>query len=61
MMKTLLKIASFSGLMLAFLPSLLVLGGQLDMESHYRWTLAGTIVWFATAPFWIDKKKKISG
>ena len=56
-MKTFLKILSYGGLALTILPSLLVLTGRMEFENHYQWTLAGTILWFATAPFWIDKKK----
>lgn len=60
-MKTFLKILSYGGLILTILPSLLVLSGRMELETHYHWTLAGTVLWFATAPFWIDRKKKAEG
>lgn len=60
-MKTFLKIVSFAGLLLTILPSLLVFGGRMELGTHYHWTLAGTVLWFATAPFWMDRKKKAQG
>lgn len=60
-MKTVLKTLSYGGLVLTILPSLLVLSGRMELETHYLWTLAGTILWFSTAPFWIDRKKKVQG
>lgn len=60
-MKTFLKIVSFAGLVLTILPSLLVFAGRMELETHYHWTLAGTVLWFATAPFWMDRKNKAQG
>lgn len=58
-MRTILKILSYGGLVLTILPSLLVLSGAMEFGSHYYWTLAGTLIWFITAPFWVDRKKKV--
>lgn len=60
-MRNLLKAISYAGLALTILPSLLVLSGSMDLERHYTWTLAGTVIWFLTAPFWMDRKKKAEG
>lgn len=57
-MRLLLKLLSYAGLVLTIFPSILVFTGMLEFESHYYWTLAGTILWFATAPFWLDRKKQ---
>ena len=55
-MKTLLIILSFVGLVLTILPSVLVFKGILEMESHFQLMVAGMVIWFATAPFWMKTK-----
>ncbi|MFS8616549.1 MAG: hypothetical protein FWJ85_06985 [Solitalea sp.] len=58
-MRTFLKILSFLGLTLTILPSILVFAGRMELQNQHHWTLAGTVLWFATAPFWLDGKKKL--
>ncbi len=55
-MNALLKVASFIGLCLTVVPSILVLAGVISFEVHAYLMLAGTAVWFATAPFWMQNK-----
>lgn len=54
-MKTLLKILSAIGLILTLLPSFLVFAGVIEFDTHKLLMLIGTILWFATAPFWMNK------
>ena len=56
-MMTLLKIISLIGLLLTIVPAFLVFSGNLQIEQHYTLMLIGTLVWFASAPFWMLKKK----
>ncbi|MBN1184475.1 MAG: hypothetical protein JXB49_19440 [Bacteroidales bacterium] len=55
-MKIILKIISFAGLATAFLPSLFVLHGKITMKEHFVLMIIGTIMWFATSPFWMKSK-----
>jgi hypothetical protein len=55
--RNLFRSLSFVGLGLTLLPSFLVFGGVLDLASHKWWMLAGTVLWFATAPLWMRKKR----
>ena len=55
-MKKLLVILSIAGLVLTILPSVLVFYGVITMKSHFHLMIAGMILWFATAPFWMKSK-----
>ncbi|MGV8090667.1 MAG: hypothetical protein AB2L24_02200 [Mangrovibacterium sp.] len=55
-MKRLLIIISFMGLVLTILPSVLVFYAVISMRSHFYLMIAGMILWFATAPFWMKSK-----
>ena len=57
-MNYLLKIISFTGLGLTIIPSLLVLAGQIDIDLNKNLMIVGTVLWFATVPFWINKNKE---
>ncbi len=58
-MKTILMILSYIGLGLTIIPSVLVLTGSLSMEMNKTLMMAGTILWFATVPFWMNKKSAL--
>jgi hypothetical protein len=58
-MLTILKILSFTGLGFTIFPSVLVLAGAIDMEMNKNLMLIGTVLWFGTAVFWMNRKKKI--
>jgi hypothetical protein len=55
-MKYFLIILSVIGLLLTVVPSLLVFSGIIDLASHKKLMMAGTVLWFVTAPFWMNKK-----
>lgn len=55
-MKTILKIISGLGLVLTFVPSILVFNGIIDLKVHNSLMIIGLIIWFGTAPFWMKSK-----
>ena len=57
-MMTILKIISWSGLLLTIAPSFFVFSGTIQIEQHYTLMLIGAVVWFASAPFWMLRKKQ---
>ena len=57
-MRTLLIIISFIGLGLTLIPSVLVLTGDADIGQNKNLMMIGTILWFGTVGFWINKKKE---
>jgi len=56
-MRTLTIIISFIGLALTIIPSFLVLIGEAGMDQNKNYMLIGTLLWFGTVPFWMNKKK----
>ena len=54
-MKKILQLLSILGLISTVLPGLLVFMGIMEFEHYKLWVLGGTVLWFATAPFWINK------
>ena len=56
-MKLILMILSYLGLALTLLPSFFVFFNAIEFSTHTQLMLAGTILWFVTAPFWIGKEK----
>lgn len=56
MTNSILKIISAIGLILTLGPSVLVFLGLIPLETHKILMLIGTVLWFATAPFWMNKK-----
>lgn len=61
-MRIAIRIASFIGLALTAFPSILMFNGKINFQQYTNYMLIGTILWFATAPFWVGKenKKKVS-
>ncbi|WP_163712557.1 hypothetical protein [Mangrovibacterium lignilyticum] len=55
-MKKVLIIVSFIGLLLTIIPSILVFEQFIELKSHFHLMVAGMIMWFATAPFWMKSK-----
>lgn len=55
-MKTLLKVLSAIGLILTIGPSIMVFTGNITFEMHKWLMFLGTVLWFVTAPFWMNKK-----
>jgi hypothetical protein len=55
--KSVLKIISGVGLLLTIVPSLYVFAGTIDIKANKILMLIGTIIWFLTAPLWMNKSK----
>ncbi|SMO48939.1 hypothetical protein [Fodinibius sediminis] len=56
-MKTLLVLLSIAGLALTVIPSVLVFSQGLSLETHKLLMLAGMLMWFITAPFWMKEQE----
>jgi len=54
-MTPLLKVLSFLGLGLTVVPSFLVFADVIVWGTHATLMLVGTLLWFATSPFWIKE------
>lgn len=54
-MRRVLQFISFLGLALVIIPSMLYLFQSMDKTSMKGFMLAGTLLWFATVPFWLDR------
>ncbi len=52
-----LKLLSFLGLALTLIPSLFVFTGVIELPLYKTLMLVGTVLWFVTAPFWINKEQ----
>ena len=57
-MKLLIKIISYLSLGLTLIPSFFVFTGNLSLDSSTMLTFAGTIIWFISAPSWMNKTKE---
>ncbi|MBR9997955.1 MAG: hypothetical protein KFF73_03245 [Cyclobacteriaceae bacterium] len=57
-MLTILKIISFIGLGFTILPSIFVLTGTIGMQLNKNLMILGTVLWFGTVIFWMNRKKK---
>jgi hypothetical protein len=55
-MKKLLKIVSYIGLALTVVPACLVATGNIELDTNKTLMIIGMVLWFAAAPFWMDKK-----
>ncbi len=56
-MRTLTIIISFIGLAMTIIPSFLVLIGEASTDLNKNLMIIGTVLWFGTVPFWMNKKK----
>lgn len=48
---------SIAGLALTIIPSVLVFAQDMTMETHKQYMLAGMLMWFCTAPFWMKEQE----
>ena len=55
-MKTIWKTISYIGLLATVVPSILVFSGVVELQTHKMMMLVGMILWFITAPFWLNKE-----
>jgi uncharacterized membrane protein YecN with MAPEG domain len=58
MSKILLKIISYIGLILTLIPSFLVFLKVIELDSNKYLMLLGTVLWFGSVPFWMNRTKK---
>lgn len=58
-MKKLIAALAVIALGLTIVPGFLVLQGVVEFGVHKKLMLAGTILWFITAPFWLSGAKKV--
>jgi hypothetical protein len=56
MKNLLLKIISYLALAGTIVPSLLVFFGDLDNQMNKSIMAVSMVIWFVTAPFWINEK-----
>ena len=57
-MKPLIKFISYLSLGLTLIPSFLVFTGNITFDSSKLLMLIGTIIWFLTAPGWMNKAEE---
>jgi hypothetical protein len=57
-MKSLIKLISYIGLVLTLFPSFLVFTGNISFDSSKMLMLTGTIIWFVSAPGWMNKSEE---
>lgn len=57
-MKSLIKIISYLGLILTIVPSFLVFNGNITLDNSKWIMLIGTILWFISAPSWMNKAEE---
>ena len=57
-MRMSLKVVSWLGLALTLLPSFFVFGGSLSLDVFKGLVLAGSVLWLATAPSWINQDRR---
>jgi hypothetical protein len=55
-MDKILKLLSVIGLILSLLPAFLTFYGVISFGQYTLLLLIGSMLWFATAPSWINKK-----
>lgn len=55
-MKALLKFISFSGLGLMFTAAIMVFNDAITKDTYLALALVGTVMWFATVPFWMKRR-----
>lgn len=57
-MNHIIKIISYIGLGLTLIPSFLVFTGNITLDFSKNLMLIGTILWFLSAPSWMNKTEK---
>jgi len=55
-MKLIAQIVSGIALLGTIAPPVLFFNDRLDLAGTQRWMLVGTILWFVTAPIWMEHK-----
>lgn len=55
-MKTALRVVSFVALTMLVVAPVGVYLGKMDLTTCKHWMFTATVLWFATAPFWMRRK-----
>ena len=55
-MNILYKGISYVGLLLTVVPSILLFSGIVELQAHKTAMLVGMLLWFITAPLWLNRK-----
>ncbi|MEX0929590.1 MAG: hypothetical protein WD266_12155 [Balneolales bacterium] len=55
-MKVILFVVSMLGLVLTVAPSVFVFFQVIDVETHKQLMLAGMLLWFLAAPYWMKQQ-----
>jgi hypothetical protein len=55
-MMAVVRLVSWFALAGTIVPAILFAGGQVTLDQTKAWMLAATVVWFATAPLWMDRR-----
>ena len=55
-MKTIAKVISFAALAGTLLPPMLFFSDKLSLSAAQVWMLVAAVVWFLSAPFWMEHK-----
>lgn len=51
-----LVVLSVVGLVLTVLPACLFFAGVISLEDNRYYMIVGAVLWFATTPFWMNRK-----
>ncbi len=57
-MKPILQFFSLVGILLTITPPVLFFLGKISYTSQNFWMLAGAVIWFASASFWLGSVRK---
>jgi high-affinity Fe2+/Pb2+ permease len=57
-MKNLVKLISYVGLALSIVPAILVFQQSISADTCKMFMAAGTLMWFTTAPSWMNKAEE---
>ena len=55
MSQSILKTVSWLGLILTLIPSIMVFSGVIEFPMHKTLMFIGTVLWFSTRPFIVEK------
>ncbi|MCE5250461.1 hypothetical protein LLG96_09610 [bacterium] len=58
-MMRMLQAVSAVGLCLTVIPAFLVWYGAISWVLHVQMMFAGMVMWFGTAPFWMNREKSV--
>jgi hypothetical protein len=57
-MMKILKTISLLSLLLLILAPLAYLQGRLQLDTTKTWLIVATLVWFVSAPFWMNRRRQ---